>query len=99
MINVDAIDGFDWDHGNAFKNLKHAVEMLEAEQIFFNEPLLMLEDPFHSLNEIRYHALGKTNADRKLHVTFTLRGGGTLIRIISARDMSRNERKIYEQKE
>jgi uncharacterized protein len=99
MINVDAIVGFDWDHGNAFKNLKHAVEMLEAEQIFFNEPLLMLEDPFHSLNEIRYHALGKTNADRKLHVTFTLRGGGTLIRIISARDMSRNERKIYEQKD
>ncbi len=99
MIDVEKITGFDWDHGNAFKNLKHAVEMLEAEQVFFNQPILMLEDPFHSQQEVRYHALGKTNGGRKLHDTFTLRGDGTLIRVVSARDMSRKERQYYEQEE
>jgi len=98
MIDVQKIQGFDWDHGNAFKNLKHAFEMLEAEQIFFNQPILLLEDPTHSVEEIRYHALGKTYVERLLHITFTLRGDGTLIRIISARDMSRKEREYYEQK-
>lgn len=99
MIDVEKITGFGWDHGNAFKNLKHAVEMLEAEQVFFNQPILMLEDPFHSQQEVRYHALGKTNSGRKLHVTFTIRSDGTLIRVISARDMSRKERQYYEQEE
>jgi hypothetical protein len=43
------------------------------------------------------NALGQTDAARQLHVTFTLRRRGTLIRVISARDMHRKERKIYEQ--
>jgi len=43
-------------------------------------------------------ALGKTNEERLLHVTFTFRGNGTRIRIISARSMHRKERSIYEQK-
>ena len=65
--------------------------------MFFNEPLLVLADEKHSLVEARYHALGKTNDVRMLHVTFTLRDNGTLIRVISARDMHRKERKVYEQ--
>lgn len=71
--------------------------MAEAEQVFFNTPLLMLEDPAHSAQEVRIHALGKTDAGRVLHITLTLRGAGTLIRVISARDMHRKERTIYDQ--
>ena len=83
--------------GNASKNDKHGVSMAEVEQVFFNQPLLLLPDPGHSQSESRYYALGKSDDGRTLHVTFTLRGGGKLIRVISARDMHRKERTIYEQ--
>ena len=65
--------------------------------MFFNQPLLVLADQKHSKNEMRYHALGMCNDARLLHITFTLRSGDTLIRVISARDMHRKERNNYEQ--
>ncbi|WP_293662674.1 BrnT family toxin [Rhodoferax sp. OV413] len=98
MIDLAHIAGFNWDSGNARKSEeKHGVSMAEAEQVFFNIPLLMLEDAGHSHKEIRIHALGRTDEGRALHITFTLRKAGTLIRVISARDMHRKERAIYEQ--
>ena len=97
MIDLDAITGFDWDTGNARKNEKHGVSSAEAEQTFFNAPLLMIEDTKHSAREPRFHALGKTDEGRRLHVTFTLRSAGQKIRVISARGMHRKERTIYEQ--
>jgi uncharacterized protein len=88
--------GFDWDEGNRRKSTdKHDVNQAEAEQVFFNEPLLVLEDAGHSQREPRFHALGHTDAGRLLHITFTLRGDGKLIRVISARVMHRKERQIY----
>ena len=65
--------------------------------MFFNEPLLIAEDQRHSEQEPRRHALGRTDEGRPLHVTFTLRGAGTQIRVISARDISRKERARYAQ--
>lgn len=97
MIDLNQITGFDWDDGNARKNEKHGVSMAEAEQVFFNAPLLLSEDAAHSQHEPRIHALGKTDDERTLHITFTLRQSGLLIRVISARDMHRKERAIYEQ--
>ena len=91
------VSGFDWDDGNARKNNKHSVSAAEAEQVFFNEPLVVQIDNKHSTNELRVHALGRTNGDRLLHITFTLREEDTLIRVISARSMHRKERLIYEQ--
>ena len=76
---------------------KHEVSRFEAEQVFFNQPLLVLADQKHSQNEARYHALGKSNDVRLLHIIFTLRSADTLIRVISARDTHRKERNIYEQ--
>ncbi len=98
MIDWNRISGFDWDVGNARKNVeKHAVSQSEAEQVFFNEPLLVLADNKHSDDEARYHALGKTDFGRLLHISFTLRNDDSSIRIISARDMHRKERQAYEQ--
>jgi len=97
MLDLNKIIGFDWDDGNARKNDKHDVFMAEAEQVFFNAPLLLLEDDAHSQSEPRLHALGKSDDGRVLHITFTLRQSGLLIRVISARDMHRKERAIYEQ--
>jgi uncharacterized protein len=98
MIDLDRIEGFDWDSGNNRKSTdKHGVSQAEAETIFFNDPLILAEDTRHSEREPRFNALGKTAQDRLLHVTFTLRQNGTLIRVISARDMHRKERRAYEQ--
>ena len=97
MIDLARIVGFEWDTGNARKNDKHGVSMAEAEQVFFNAPLLMLSDAAHSQSELRFHALGQTDARRLLHISFTLRRAGQAIRVISARDMHRKERSVYEQ--
>jgi uncharacterized DUF497 family protein len=97
MIDWRKITGFDWDLGNVRKSLdKHDVSQAEAEQVFFNFPLLLLPDPRHSLREKRMHALGKTDDARPLFVSFTLRGEETLVRVISVRPMNRKEREFYE---
>ena len=96
MDALKGATGFDWDEGNRRKSTdKHGVNQAEAEQVFFNEPLLVLEDARHSQKEPRFHALGHTDAGRLLHITFTLRGDDHLIRVISARTMHRKERQIY----
>ncbi len=88
------VTGFQWDAGNVEKNwLSHQVNAAECEQVFFNEPLLAVEDPAHSAQELRFYALGQTDSGRPLFIAFTLRGAS--IRVISARDMSRKERKVY----
>lgn len=87
--------GFQWDDGNREKNQqKHDVTWQECEQIFFNEPLLLLVDDKHSRYESRYFALGRTHQNRKLFVVFTIRN--KFIRVISARPMHKKERKIYD---
>ena len=87
--------GFEWDEGNLSKNWeKHQVSALECEQAFFNKPLIALPDERHSESEPRFYALGQTDSGRRLFVVFTARTN--FIRVISARDLSRKERKIYE---
>jgi len=89
------ITGFQWDEGNLLKNWeKHGVTHLEAEQVFFNEPLIVEDDVMHSQDEPRWYGLGRTDAKRFLMVVFTIRS--TEIRVISARDMNRKERRVYE---
>lgn len=89
-----AASGFEWDQGNATKSWsKHEVTQAECEQLFFNGPLVLAADPAHSGAEARYFALGQTDAGRLLLELFTLRG--TLVRVISARPMSRREREVF----
>ena len=95
MNELAAVEGFDWDTGNARKNDKHGVSQAQAEQVFFNAPLLVLEDAKHSGTEPRWHALGHADGGRALHITFTLRAAGRLLRVISARDMHWKEKAIY----
>jgi uncharacterized DUF497 family protein len=95
-----SVTGFEWDEGNARKSAdKHKVSQAEAEQLFLNAPLLVSDDMRHSVDEPRFHALGHSNAGRLLHVTFTLRQTGSLIRVISAWEMSRKERSYYEKED
>ena len=93
---IHQCEGFDWDDGNKDKNWEsHQVTSSECEEVFFNQPLIVGGDEGHSVRETRYYALGQTFAGRQLFVVFTIRKN--LIRVISARDMSRKERKIYQE--
>jgi len=83
--------GFDRDEGNLLKSWeKHQVSASECEQVFFNRPLVTISDETHPKEEVRFYALGQTNAGRDLFVVFAIRNN--LIRVISAREMNRKER-------
>ena len=88
---------FDWNKANINKNWKkHQVDFRECEEVFLNKSIKILYDIKHSQKENRFIALGISNKNRRLYVVFTMRG--KKIRVISARDMSRKERKFYEKK-
>lgn len=91
------ITGFDWDRGNADKNWKkHKVKARECEEVFHDQPLVLFKDEKYSGEEKRYGVFGITNNKRRLTLVFTIRRNK--IRVISARDQSKSERKEYEKK-
>lgn len=93
-FDLSKIEGFEWDEGNVAKNwLKHKVSKDECEKIFLNEPLRFFDDEIHSKAEKRYGVLGKTNQGRVLTVFFAVRS--SKIRVISAHDQGKKDRKIY----
>lgn len=95
LDTLAACTGFEWDAGNRDKNReRHQVSAGECEELFFLRPLLVAPDLPHSGGESRYAALGRTVEGRRLTIVFTIRG--TRIRVISARPMSRKERRLYE---
>ena len=93
--NFAKVTGFDWNSGNSSKSLtKHRVSTQEAEQVFADPNVHVLDDVAHSASEPRWKVYGKTPASRFIAVSFTIRG--SLVRVISARPMNRTERKVYE---
>ena len=96
MIDFDKIVGVDWDDGNRHKSAeKHGVSPREAEEVFLDPRLLILTDDEHSGEEKRFHAYGQSATRRLLLVSLTLRRSETMVRVISARNMSRRERQRY----
>ncbi|HRN50229.1 MAG TPA: BrnT family toxin [Anaerolineales bacterium] len=96
MVDFAEIIGFEWDDNNTAKNWQnHQVLPSECEEVFFNLPLILADDEAHSQKETRFYVLGQTQNQRRLFIAFTVRK--KKIRVISARDMSRKERKVYEQ--
>jgi len=94
-LNVEALTGFEWDDGNVYKNEeKHGLNYKRIEEIFFNEPLIVIGDFSHSIGECRCIAFGKDDEGVKLMVVFTVRGD--CIRVISAREMTKKEKAFYD---
>jgi uncharacterized DUF497 family protein len=94
-MDISRVEGFAWDGGDIKKNWeRHRVSYIECEEVFFNRPLIVQENEAHSKEEERYYVLGKTNDGRHLFVVFTIRHNK--IRVITARDMSRKERRMYD---
>ena len=90
----ESLEGFQWDEGNAAKSwVRLEVSQAECEQLFLNRPLVVTQDQSHSTVEKRFAALGDADSGRPLTVVLTVRG--TLLRVISARPMSRRERGVY----
>ena len=87
---------FEWNPRKAEINLsKHGVSFIEAATVFGAELAITVSDPDHSNDEDRYITIGWSNSRRLLMVSHTDRGDR--IRIISARELTRAERKAYEE--
>lgn len=94
---VEKCEGFEWDDGNSNKNFHlHGVTDGECEDIFFNLPLIIASDKKHSDTETRFFVLGRIDANRRLFIAFAVRN--KLIRVISARDMTKSENRKYAEK-
>jgi len=91
------ITGFQWDKGNIDKNLlKHGISDQECEEVFFDFNKKILKDVLHSGKEKRYILIGKTKKERLLFIAFTIRDNK--IRAISARDLNKKEKRLYEKR-
>lgn len=95
-LDLSKVEGFDWDEGNLNKNrLKHDVESTECEEVFFNAPIIILDDASHSTTEEkRYRIIGISTNGRKIALAITVRNNK--IRVIMARDQGRKERELFE---
>ena len=91
------VSGFEWDAHNKEKSfIKHEVTNEECEETFFDYNKKIQKDNLHSINEKRYVLMGQTKQNRLLYIIFTIRKNK--IRVISARDINKKERKLYEEK-
>ncbi len=96
-ILIKKCEGFDWDEGNSEKNwIRHRVSKNECEEVFFNRSIFTTKDTKHSEDEKRFYVLGQIDTQRQLLISFTIRKNK--IRIISARDISKKERKVFNEK-
>lgn len=94
-MDLSKVKGFQWDKGNVDKSYqKHGITPNEAEEVFLDENILLLEDIKHSKQEERFEAIGKIVKDKILFLAFTIRKNK--IRIISARIANKKERRQYE---
>ena len=87
---------FEWDEDKAEINFKkHGVSFHEAATVFGDALAITFDDPEHSVGEYRYITFGLSQFNRLLVVSHTERENK--MRIISARRMTKRERKIYEE--
>lgn len=87
---------FEWDEGKAKLNVaKHRVSFEEARTVFGDPLSITIADPGHSSDEYRFIDLGMSVEQRLLVVVYTERG--STIRIISARQATPAERRVYEE--
>ena len=94
-VYLSKFKGFQWDKGNVDKSYqKHGITTNEAEEVFLDEDILLLEDIKHSEQEQRFEIIGKIIKGSMLFVVFTVRKNK--IRIISARLANKKERRQYE---
>ncbi len=100
MVGITSFS-FDWDPDKAWENLwKHGVSFPEAASVFFDPLAAAVEDQEHGFDERRFVTLGCSEAGRLLVVVHTaeeLESNVINVRIISARKVTKRERRHYEE--
>lgn len=87
---------FEWDSVKAWQNAaKHSVTFEEAQTVFRDPLGGIIDDPLHSTDEQRLLLIGMSDRQRLITVMFTEKGDR--IRLISARQVTRVERRNYEE--
>jgi len=87
---------FVWNkHKNTENIKKHEVSFEEVRTVFFDENARLIADVEHSSDEERFILLGISYKLRMLVVVHTYKENDEIIRIISARKATKNERKYY----
>lgn len=87
---------FQWDENkNAINKNKHGLSFEEAKEVFYDENAVLFDDPDHSVGEERFLIIGMTVSQKILLVSHCYRDNDNVIRIISARKATKNEKKTY----
>ncbi|MBE6785052.1 MAG: BrnT family toxin [Ruminococcaceae bacterium] len=87
---------FEWDENkNSINKRKHKISFEEAQGVFYDPDSLLINDPEHSQEEERFIILGLSLKANLLIVCHYYRESESVIRIISARKVTRTETEQY----
>ena len=90
---------FEWDENkNMLNQAKHEVSFEDAKTVLWDENAVLIPDPAHSADEERFILLGFDKSAKMLIVVHCYRLNGSIIRLISARKATKNEKKQYSAK-
>lgn len=88
---------FEWDENKNEKNKKkHGISFETAKEVFYDDNAVLFDDPDHSIGEERFLIIGMTNSSKICIVSHCYRGSDNIIRLISAREATKNEKTIYQ---
>ena len=87
---------FEWDENkNEINKRKHGLSFEAAQEVFYDEDAVLFDDPDHSVGEERFLIIGMIQSSKICIVSHCYRDSGNIIRLISAREATKNEKKIY----
>ncbi|MBR2041840.1 MAG: BrnT family toxin [Oscillospiraceae bacterium] len=90
---------FEWDKNkNEINKKKHGLSFEEAREVFGDENAILFDDPDHSLDEDRFLIIGSIKSSKICIVSHCYRDNDNVIRLISAREATKNEKRIYEER-
>lgn len=90
---------FTWDEKkNEINKKKHGLSFEEAREVFGDENAILFDDPDHSIEEERFLIIGAIRSEKICIVSHCYRDNDNVIRLISARKATKNEKKIYKER-
>ncbi len=89
---------FEWDENkNAINKVKHGLSFETAKEVFYDDNAVLFDDPDHSVGEERFLIIGMLKSSKICIVSHCYRDNDNVIRIISAREATKNEKKFYQE--
>lgn len=89
---------FEWDENkNEINKRKHGISFETAREVFYDDDAVLFDDPDHSVGEERFLIIGMTESVKKICiVSHCYRDADNVIRLISAREATKNEKNVYQ---